>query len=332
MLRLGGTVACVALAALVPPSFAARAATPRSPIAPSPFIDSRLQVGAGFIPVSGDFNCDGRSDVFWYGPGPTPDYVWYGQSPATQLGHTQLEFVVNGRYRPFVGDFNGDGCSDVLWVPTTLGPAYVWLGHANRTFTSVQVLGTYGLSKLAQQTNVLVGDFNGDGKDDFLLYSPHGGGVHVFEGSPDPQNLFSEAVSLPQLYGHYTAISADFNGDGRTDIYWDSLDKGPSSLWVNHSGMHFAHWLVETIPATSFAGDFNGDGNADYFEYAPGPFDERIRYGTASPVFPISFNVNATPNVVGTYTPIVGDYDGNGRSDIIWYTNDGASSPYWIAR
>jgi FG-GAP repeat len=33
-----------------------------------------------YTPISGDFNGDGHSDVFWYGPGGDRDSLWYGQS------------------------------------------------------------------------------------------------------------------------------------------------------------------------------------------------------------------------------------------------------------
>lgn len=34
----------------------------------------------------------------------------------------------------------------------------------------------------------------------------------------------------------------------------------------------------------------------------------------------------------GTYRPVVGDFDGDGADDILWYAPDGADSPIWWGR
>ena len=95
----------------------------------------------------------------------------------------------------------------------------------------------------------------------------------------------------------------------------------------------FTSWPYQSVaPPTSFAGDFNGDGNADLFVYGHGAFAERILPGSHTNVSPITFATTVVPNVVGTYTPVVGKFASNAKSDIIWYTGTGAPSPFWIAR
>ena len=37
-----------------------------------------MAVNGIYDPLAGDFNGDGKSDVFWYVAGPAADSVWYG--------------------------------------------------------------------------------------------------------------------------------------------------------------------------------------------------------------------------------------------------------------
>ena len=320
------------VAALLAPGVGSASRAGAAPITPSPFDEAHLSVGAGYVPIVGDFDGDGHSDVFWYHPGPGADYVWWGTGNASTFGSVHDEFVVNGSYRPVAGDFNGDGRTDIAWIPAGFpAQSYVWLGQANRTFTSGQPLGTFGLAKRTFRARVVAGDFNGDGKDDLLVYSP--GGQHdLLYGASSFTSMFESFAFTPAVHGDYVPIVADFNDDGRTDIYWAQLQKGRCYLWVTKPNASFTSSLIDCVPSTSFAGDFNGDGNADLFEYEPGPFAERILPGTASPIAPITVATTVVPNVVGTYTPVVGKFGSNAKSDIIWYTDTGAPSTFWIAR
>jgi hypothetical protein len=70
--------------------------------------------------------------------------------------------------------------------------------------------------------------------------------------------------------------------------------------------------------ATPLAGNYDGDTFDDILFYTPGSVTDQLWWGTLRPLFGTT-NSTATVNINGTYTPTVGDYDGNSRSDIIWH-------------
>jgi hypothetical protein len=280
--------------------------------------------------VAGDFDGDGHADVFWYRPGPSADVMWWGTGSTATLGSVHDEYVVNGSYLPRTGDFNGDHHTDIAW-PVKNGSSYhfdVWFGRNDRTFRSEM-----GSVPNAGTSRYFTGDFNGDGYDDVFTYVAGQGNV-VYFGAPFSGNAFLTKQTVRLVNGVYEPTAADFNGDGLTDVYWASHSASQDYVWVNHAGMKFTSWRSGAkAPLLSFAGEFNGDANADYFEYAPGPAAENIINGQASSNYPLGGGEPVVvPNVVGTYTPVVADFDGNGNDDIIWYTGNGASSPFWVHR
>jgi hypothetical protein len=69
------------------------------------------------VPKTGDFNGDGRDDIFWYGTGSEPDSIWWGQTSMSSFvsapGWTGQ--TVSGWYAPTTGDFDADGYTDIYW-------------------------------------------------------------------------------------------------------------------------------------------------------------------------------------------------------------------------
>ena len=75
---------------------------------------SHYSVNGVYRPFTGDFNGDGKTDIFWYAPGQTTR-IWY----ATANGFVQgPSYTIHSRYQPLVGDFDGNGYDDIFWYAT----------------------------------------------------------------------------------------------------------------------------------------------------------------------------------------------------------------------
>ena len=75
--------------------------TVAEPVPPPEFIDPLLPLNGDYIPIAGDFNGSGITDILWYAPGPDPDFMWYFNQDGN---YDSFQLTVNGHYAPFPAD------------------------------------------------------------------------------------------------------------------------------------------------------------------------------------------------------------------------------------
>jgi hypothetical protein len=133
--------------------------------------------------------------------------------------------------------------------------------------TFAQVFGTPDPQMVGLFEGELAGDFDGDGKDDLLLYGPIDTqcsvGVQLFLSSNPGQGNFRVLPRqfLDGLFLCYAPTALDVNGDGKLDLLF-----GDMVAYGNGDGT-FSPLAVPPILASGFgqtyAVDVNGDGKLD---------------------------------------------------------------------
>lgn len=161
--------------------------------------------------ILGILHEEARDDIFWYAPGSTQDYIWYGNG---NRGFTGVSTSVNGTYQPVSGDFNGDSFDDIYWYNSGFNDDPIWWGAANGIFSQGSRSTT--LIKFANPTrDVASGDFNGDGIDDLLFSNPTGNLEVIHQNSQTSYTLVQTAFRLGGI-----PVVGDFDGNGFDDIVW----------------------------------------------------------------------------------------------------------------
>jgi hypothetical protein len=247
---------------------------------------------------------------------------------------------VTSRTHPFpLMDFNGDGKADVFWRDSSTGDNYLWAmnGLRSTTLTETSIPDPYW--QIAA-----IGDFNGDGRAD-IVWRDVGqynlGAVELWQNKGDGTE-FTEAALTTMTTDWQIVGSADFNGDGKTDLLWRDRTTGANVIWLM-KGSTYASLQLQSSSDPNWdvagVGDFDGDGKADILWYNAntGGVQVWLMHGGAQPdVVPLQAmsSLNWKIAAVANFGGASGSHE-DGRSHsknagIIWRHQQTGEVKMWI--
>jgi hypothetical protein len=213
------------------------------------------------------------------------------------------------------GDFNGDGKTDIVGRDLASGQWWVALNNGS-TFTTT-LWATWNPN--VTWADVKVGDFNGDGKSDIVGRWLQAGSWWVGTSNGSSFTTSQWGAWNPNVTWVDVNVG-DFNGDGKTDIVGRYLQGG--SWWVGISnGAAFstslwASWNPNATWVDVQVGDFNGDGKSDIAGRYLQAGAWYVGKSNGSSAFTTTLWATWSPAV--TWVDVhVGDFNGDGKSDII---------------
>ena len=232
-----------------------------------------------------------------------------------------------------VADMDGDGLDDIIQLDMSRH-VYILYQNPDHSFTTFD----YGQVENDSQWGWAMADLNNDGHKDicsgvgitnFLNITSRGVFTLSDLNGPD---IFTQAMSM-----------ADFDNDGRTDVYACN-DVGPNNIWITNGGgipVYDADFMDWTTQCTGTAGDMSGNYGSTVTDFDnDGDVDLHIshcRQGVNSPddcrrwdrLFVNDGNGNYTDqadqygleNHEQVWTTDFGDYDNDGDLDVFHTTH-----------
>jgi hypothetical protein len=221
---------------------------------------------------------------------PATVFVWTGPTSATQATVGPVEWGSGGfggtkhiKDKWAMTGVSASCCSPAIGVNAGLSNSK----KGDNASIGFQAGATFAVNFHRSEYDIpqdILGDFNGDGKQDVVQIQGSSGRAFVWlsDGSSFV-NIGTEANPSGTGFDEDEAVAevrvADFNGDGKDDLAWfpdhtdDGVGGGPAYVWISNftsTGGTFSSrqdWGGGFHdPSKTVIGDFNGDGKADAAE------------------------------------------------------------------
>ena len=278
---------------------------------------------------NGDFNADGFPDVCFFRGSDSSFLV--GINSKNNSFSFLSPVAANGVDPQMVraGDFDGDGYTDICYFRSSDSALVVGKNNKNNGF-SFTIWATTGVVDSTFRT----GDFNGDGKTDIAFHHISKGETHIgiSNGSSFSFRVWGKTLNnVGPIYGTFSI--GDFNGDGRSDVFFYGPSYGEYRMWVGISNgsnkftllngsdeFHYGGWYLSPFGGEPFNGslrivDINGDGLSDVCFYDPGNSNIQVGINNGNALF--CFSVWGNSNELTLSRIRIGDLNGDGLVDII---------------
>jgi len=312
---------------------------------------------ASYTPVMGDFGGTGRQSILWVkedpagtSTGPTALWLSNGDGTFQQITDPAGTGAYLTDFVPTVADFNGDGKADILWTNTLTNQRVMWINNGGGSFTAYTNVNGQDGTVLGTP---FVADLNGDGLADILWCTLGGAGQSVAPYPPNNPTYYTVCTTwtnqnLPAGQwgaGRFVASSAqnwagptgffpyvgNFHGTSRADILWVSEDgngcaTGSVDTWLaNQNGTYQDTGVVtptdSIVGLKPLIGNFGSDGNSGVLWWSGGctaTAAPKVWVGHGDGTFTYVDSPASTPTTQIGYYPFLGDFDGDGRTDVLW--------------
>lgn len=269
----------------------------------------------------GDFNGDNITDVFAATPAGNGQYQWmyssgglasYQNLALTNLPVSQLS----------LGDFDGDGITDVFSRVQNPGETARWQYWPGGSGAPVTL-------RVTDDPMPFLADLDNDRISDAFL--ARCSSTLAFREQPAGENTQLDPGAS------YAPYALDLNADKATDLLWISLyqNKGTptNQIWASgvlsnpatNSYTNIPNQVLDTNSSWSgvrtFPGDFDGNSSGDLIinRSSDTVNDTRVvRYGPGGFAISPLISLGGMPGLINTG---VGDFSGDGRTDLIWGAN-----------
>ncbi len=225
-----------------------------------------------------------------------------------------------------IGDFNGDGASDFLSVLSDGGSNKPFITYPKIDLVKKQATSYINVAEIH---DLMVVDFNGDGKSDLMWTENEELKSHIYEfNTPTATSVGSTLLYYDSYPSFYDKLyPGDFNGDGKTD-FLATWDDGVSWKITYSTGKDFvakpfqfnAYFDINSTDNRILIADVNGDGKSDIIK---GQVIEYPDLSTNSIFFRYlstgnSFNSEITTEGIFGDTPfIVGNFTGQNGTEFM---------------
>ncbi|MFN2167190.1 MAG: FG-GAP repeat domain-containing protein, partial [Anaerolineae bacterium] len=269
--------------------------------------------------------------------------IWHSDGYTSTLNFTEyshnLPAALTASSALLPADFDGDGRTDIGYWD---GGAWQFLrsdGASGDAFSFSATSSNLGGLAGGDTAQILMGDFDGDGRTDLLGWTGSAWDARISQGGGAAFDFQAVGNSLGGLAGGdaTTLIAGDFDGDGLTDIgarnaadtawvVWQSTGLSGGALAFGQLNSSLSPDVAASAARRS--ADFNGDGRSDVLAAVGGAAEAWLGQGLAS-AMPFQAVANNVLQFSGQLldSGLTGDFDGDGQAD---YASPDTAGTGWV--
>ena len=179
----------------------------------------RVQWGrqsSGDVPVPGDYDGDGRTDIAVWRRSTGVWYILTSESEYDTASPLTLRWGTGpAKDVPVPADYDGDGTTDIAVWRATTGTWYV-LESTNDFDPGRHLKIQWGRGR--QKDIPVPADYDGDGSSDIAVWRPGTGNWHILLSSENFSAGASRTIQWGRGSHQDVPVPADFDGDGSADM------------------------------------------------------------------------------------------------------------------
>jgi hypothetical protein len=201
-----------------------------------------------------------------------------------------------------------------FWQSTS-GATAMWAFKSQSLLNTASVPSEYGAF-------VTSGDFNGDGRTEYITRSGNKFFIHFVQGA------VIQSLDLTQVENWEIAQTGDFNGDGKTDLLWRNAAAGSYAIWIMNGPNVQASRLYSGLSAWSAVAiaDLDADRNDDII-WKNNTSSQFVAWRMNGLDILNSGTLALAPgwDIVGT-----GDFNRDRRADLLWWNSSTGQHAIWL--
>ncbi|KJU84457.1 FG-GAP repeat-containing protein [Candidatus Magnetobacterium bavaricum] len=185
----------------------------------------------------GDFNGDGKADIFWRN-GQTGEAVVWTMNGADVADHRSVASVDSNWQVQGIGTFNQNGRSDIVWRNIDSGDVAIWLMNGT-SIAAVKSTATVGTNWQIRG----IGGVNGDGYNDIIWQDETSGDIYTWNMGSNGEVLSGsymaravpnnwKIIGVGDFYGKGSQpVTGKSDAGSQGNILWQDTSTGDVYIW-----------------------------------------------------------------------------------------------------
>jgi hypothetical protein len=242
-----------------------------------------------------------------------------------------------------MADFDLDNRNDILWHNGTTGASQAWFMNGVSRTSFSDFPSSSNRTDASGWKPMALGDFEGHGQIELLWHNGATGESEIWNvsGTPTSVGFLSSSLNFADSTSWRIEGVGDFDNDGKSDILLHNGATGVTQIWFMDG---VTRKLYFEVPSSLYVADstgwriegldhFNTDTVPDIFwrNVTTGAMQIWLmnRWGNRLSALDVDSSLNQ-PDSNGWKCQGTGDYDYDGKPDLLWHNGATGASQVWF--